>query len=126
MAARCHKNDLLFILHSDGDLMPLMQDLIDMGLDVLQPVDPSCMDIVKVKQMVGDRLCLLGNVPNELLRSGTPDEVDRLVKNLIRKVAPGGGYCVGSGNSVPDWATFENYMAMRVAALKYGSYPIRL
>jgi uroporphyrinogen decarboxylase len=126
MADRCHRNGLLFIMHSDGDLMPLMPDLIELGLDVLQPIDPSCMNIFKVKEMYGDRLCLVGNVPNELLRSGTPDEVDRLVRDLIRRVAPGGGYCVGSGNSVPEWAAFENYMAMRGAALKYGAYPIGL
>lgn len=124
MADRCHKNDLLFCMHSDGDLMPLMEDLIDLGLDVLQPIDPTCMDIVKVKEMYGDRLCLVGNVPNELLRSGKPDDVEAAVRYLIRKVAPGGGYCVGSGNSVPEWAEFENYMAMREATLKYGRYPI--
>jgi uroporphyrinogen decarboxylase len=126
MASRCHKNDLLFFLHSDGNVMPLMEDFIDMGLDVLQPIDPGCMDIVKVKQMYGDRLCFVGNVSNELLRTGSPEEIDRRVRELIRDVAPGGGYCVGSGNSVPEWARFENYMAMREAALKYGKYPIRL
>jgi uroporphyrinogen decarboxylase len=124
MAERCHKKDLLFMMHSDGDLTPLMEDLIDLGLDVLQPIDPSCMDIVKVKEEYGDRLCLVGNVANELLRSGTPGEIEKRVKDLIGKVAPGGGYCVGSGNSVPEWAKFENYMAMREATLKYGSYPI--
>ena len=126
MAARCHRKGLIFFMHSDGDLMPIMEDLIDFGLDVLQPIDPSCMDIVQVKKMYGDRLCLVGNVANELLRSGTPAEVQEVVRNLIRKVAPGGGYCVGSGNSVPEWANFENYTAMREAGLKYGSYPIIL
>jgi uroporphyrinogen decarboxylase len=125
MAARCHQKDLLFFMHTDGDVMPLMEDLIQMGLDVLQPIDPTCMDIVKVKEMYGDRLTLVGNVPNELLRSGVPAEVEQYVKNLIAQVAPGGGYCVGSGNSVPEWANFDNFMAMREAALKYGGYPIK-
>jgi uroporphyrinogen decarboxylase len=84
------------------------------------------MDIVKVKELYGDRLCLVGNVSNELLRSGTPAEVEERVKYLIRNVAPGGGYCVGSGNSVPEWAKFENYMAMRGATFKYGKYPLQL
>ena len=48
------------------------------------------------------------------------------VKELLQKVAPGGGYCVGSGNSVPDWARFDNYMAMRDTTLKYGGYPIQI
>lgn len=125
MAARCHVSNLLVFMHSDGNLMPLMEDIIAIGVDVLQPIDPTCMDIVKVKEIYGDRLCLAGNVSNELLRSGTPVEVDATVKKLIRKLAHGGGYCVGSGNSVAAWSRFENYMAMRNATLKYGRYPIR-
>lgn len=126
MARRCHEKGLLFFMHSDGDLTMLMEDLIDLGVDVLQPVDPTCMDIVRIKETYGDRLCLAGNVPNELLRSGTPSGVEDLVKKLIEKCAPGGGYCVGSGNSVPEWARFENYMAMRGAALKHGFYPLSI
>lgn len=125
MARRCHRNNLLFFMHSDGNLMPVMNDLIELGVDVLQPIDPTCLDIAAVKERYGDRLCLAGNVSNELLRSGTPDEVDTVVKKLISTCAPGGGYCVGSGNSVPEWAKFENYMAMREAVFRYGGYPIR-
>jgi uroporphyrinogen decarboxylase len=126
MATRCHKSDRIFFMHTDGDVTLLIDDFIKMGLDVLQPIDPSCMDIVKVKEMYGDRLTLVGNVSNELLRSGTPADVEQYVKELLTKVAPGGGFCVGSGNSVPDWAQFENYMAMRDTVLKNGKYPIRL
>jgi len=126
MAARCHRNDLLFFMHTDGDVTNLMQDIIDMGVDVLHPIDPTCMDIVKMKEMYGDRLCLVGNVSNELLRSGTRAEVEERVKFLLKNVAPGGGYCMCSGNSVPEWAQFENYMAMRDTTLKYGWYPIQL
>jgi len=126
MAARCHQNDRIFFMHSDGDLMMLMEDIIDIGVDVLQPIDPTCMDIEQVKEMYGNRICLVGNVSNELLRSGTSGQVEKRVKKLIRKVAPGGGYCIGSGNSVPNWAKFENYMVMRETALKFGTYPISI
>ena len=64
MARRCHAKDRIYIMHSDGDLTKLMPDLIDVGIDVLQPIDPSCMDIAKTKQEFGDRICLVGNVPN--------------------------------------------------------------
>ena len=124
MADRCHKNDLLFFMHSDGDLRPLMEDIIDMGVDVLQPIDPTCLDIAEVKKEYGDRICLAGNVSLELLRSGKPDEVEAYVKQLIQSCAQGGGLCVGSGNSVPEWAQFENYMAMRETVLRYGEYPV--
>ncbi len=126
MAKRCHAKDRIFFLHSDGDLSALMDDLIDMGLDVLQPIDPTCMDIAAVKRQWGDRLALVGNVSNELLRSGQPSEVEARVKELLSQVAPGGGYGLGSGNSVPAWSKFENYQAMRQTCLKYGAYPINL
>ena len=103
-----------------------MEDIINSGVDVIQPIDPSCLDIVEFKKIYGDRICMVGNVSNELLRSGTSAEVEARVKELLSKVAPGGGYCLGSGNSVPDWARFENYMAMRDATLKYGVYPIQI
>ncbi len=126
MAQRCHQKDRLFLMHSDGDLTTLMDDLIDMGLDALQPIDPTCMDIVAMKQRYGERICLIGNVANELLRSAEPTAIEARVKELLRLCAPGGGYCLGSGNSVPAWARFENYMAMRDTALKHGAYPISI
>lgn len=126
MSDRCHAKDRLFLLHSDGDLNELMEDIIKCGVDVLQPIDPSCLEIVEFKQMYGDRVCMVGNVSNELLRSGTTAEVESRVKELLTKCGPGGGYCLGSGNSVPDWAQFSNYMAMRDTTLKFGSYPIQI
>jgi uroporphyrinogen decarboxylase len=126
MARQCHKEGLFFFFHSDGVLWDLMDDLIDLGIDALHPIDPTCMDINEVKRRVGHRICILGNISNEILMTGTPEEVEELVKSRIRDLAPGGGYCLGSGNSVPEWAKFENYMAMRDAGLKYGRYPIQI
>lgn len=123
---RCHENNRLFLMHSDGDLSMIMDDLIAMGLDVIHPIDPSCMDIAKVKKTWGDRICLIGNVSNELLRSGSASEIEARVKELLREVAPGGGFALGSGNSVPDWAKYENYLAMRETCLKHGGYPISI
>ncbi len=125
IARRCHERDLLMFMHSDGDLSPIMEDLIALGLDAIQPIDPTCMDIAQVKREFGGRIALVGNVSNELLRAGAPDEIEARVRELIRDCAPGGGYALGSGNSVPNWAKFENYMAMRDAGLKYGAYPIK-
>jgi uroporphyrinogen decarboxylase len=122
---KCHDNNRLFMMHSDGDLSLLMDDLIGMGLDVIQPIDPSCMDMAAVKKRWGDRICLVGNVSNELLRSAPAAQIEARVKELLRDAAPGGGFALGSGNSVPNWANYENYLAMRAACLKYGGYPIQ-
>jgi uroporphyrinogen decarboxylase len=124
MADLCHAHGRLFFFHSDGDLMPIMEDLIALDIDVLHPIDPTCMNIGKVKELYGERICLAGNISNELLQRGTPEQVRALVIKRIQVLAPGGGYCLGSGNSVTDWSRFENYMAMRETALEHGTYPI--
>jgi uroporphyrinogen decarboxylase len=113
-------------MHSDGDLSVLMDDLIAMGLDVIQPIDPSCMDMAAVKKKWGDRICLIGNVSNELLRSASTSEIEARVKELLCDAGPGGGFALGSGNSVPNWAKYENYMAMRETCLRHGGYPISI
>jgi uroporphyrinogen decarboxylase len=82
--------------------------------------------MAKVKKQWGDRICLIGNVSNELLRSASTQEIEARVKELLRTAGPGGGFALGSGNSVPNWAKFENYLAMREAGLKHGGYPIRV
>ncbi len=122
----CRDNGLYFFFHSDGVLWELMDDLIAVGVNALHPIDPTCMDIEEVKRKVGDRLCLVGNISNQILAEGTPEEVAELTKKRLQTIAPGGGYCLGSGNSVPNWARFENYMAMRQTALEYGRYPISI
>jgi uroporphyrinogen decarboxylase len=127
MVDLCHAAGALAIYHSDGKLDPIVEDLIDMGFDGLNPIQPEAMDIVELKRQVGGRLGLLGNIDlSYTLTRGTPKEVDSEVRKRIRELAPGGGYCLGSANSVPDYVPFENYMAMRDAWLKYGRYPIQL
>lgn len=123
---RCHENNRLFLMHSDGDLSTLMDDLIAMGLDAIQPIDPSCMDMAKVKKQWGDRICLIGNVSNELLRSGSTSQIAARVKELLRDAGPGGGFALGSGNSVPNWAKYENYAAMLATCMEHGNYPISI
>lgn len=124
LASICKKRDLLFIFHSDGNIWPIMEDLIAIGFEAIHPIDPTSMDINEVKEKVGKRIGIIGNVHTDLLASGTPEEVEELTKKLIREIAPEGGYALGSGNSVPSWAQFRNYEAMRETALRYGIYPI--
>jgi uroporphyrinogen decarboxylase len=124
IAKRCHDNNVLLFQHSDGDLNPLMEDIIDIGTDLVHPIDPTCMSVGDTVAQYGDKLAFAGNVANELLRSGTTEEVEDRVKYLIKTAAPGGGYCLAAGNSVTEWAQFNNFIAMLKAAEKYGHYPI--
>jgi uroporphyrinogen decarboxylase len=85
------------------------------------------MDIVKVKEQVKGKLCVIGNVDlGYTLTRGTPEETAEEVKEKIRLLAPGGGYCLGSSNSVPDYVKVENYRAMVETTKDFGKYPIAL
>ncbi len=113
------------IYHSDGNLDEALDDIAESGITTLHPIEPKVMDIVEVKRKYGHKLSLIGNLDlNYLLPFGTTEEVDAEVRRLIRQVGPGGGYAVGSGNSVTEYVPVANFNAMRVAAFKYGGYPI--
>ena len=115
---------LPWIVHSDGNLLPFVDDLLTLGIAGLHPNEKGAMDICAMKRDYGDRLCLLGNVDLDLLGRGTPDEVDAEVRGLIRDIAPGGGYIVTSGNSLASYLKPENCRAMSQAVRNYGQYPI--
>lgn len=116
-----------FLYHTDGILWNVMEDILDCGVNALHPIEPQAMDIREVKKRYGDRLCVIGNLDlSGPLTRGTPQEVEQEVKRLLREVAPGGGYCLGSGNSVPDYVPVENYLAMIEATHRYGRYPISI
>lgn len=93
-----------WVLHSDGDVTELLDDLLSLGIDGLHPNEEGAMDIRRMKRDYGDGLCLLGNVDLDLLMLGEPDEVRETVRELIRNVGPGGGYIVTSGNSLAQYA----------------------
>ena len=120
------KTGAALFFHSDGNIWPILEDLIAIGFDAIHPIDPTSMDIREVKKRVGKKLAVMGNIHTDLLPRGTPEEVRELTKKTIREIAPGGGFALGSGNSVPEWARFENYQAMRETALTYGAYPIKI
>jgi len=121
--ARAHDLPLLF--HSDGDLRPILPDLAEIGFDAIHPIEPKGMDIAEIKRDWGHRFCLLGNIDLcYTLPRGTPQEVEAEVRLRIGQAGPGGGYCVGSANSVPEYVPVANYRAMVDAAFRYGAYPL--
>ena len=115
---------LPFIMHTDGKVTQVLPDLIACGLDALHPIEPKAMDIAAVKREYGDRLALLGNIDVDLLTRGSPEEIRADVQGRIRAVAPGGGFAIGSSNSIPDYVPLENYRALIEASLAFGCYPI--
>jgi len=127
LASIAHGAGMPFIVHSDGRLWEVIPDLIALGVNALHPIEPKAMDINEVKARYGDRLALFGNLDlGSTLVRGTPDEVRAEVRQRIRELAPGGGYAVGSSNSVTRYVPVENFNAMREATFEYGVYPIDL
>jgi len=121
------KHSLPVIYHSDGDLTEVMDDIISCHVDAIQPIQPKAMDIVEVKKRWGDKLALIGNIDLEYtLTLGGVEDVIRKVKERIKELAPGGGYAVGTSNTVTHYVKLENYKAMIAATKKWGKYPIRL
>ena len=118
----CREISVPWILHTDGNILPIVEDLLAMGIEGIHPVDPNCMDIRSFKKKYGDRVCVLGNVNVDTLTDGTPEETYEETRDLIRDLAPGYGYILSSGNSVPEFAQPENVLALARALEDFARY----
>lgn len=124
MIALIHAEGALCIKHSDGDLYPLLDMLVAAGPDGLNPIEPVAgMELKKVKQLVGDKVCLTGNIDcARLLPHGTPGQVREAVRQAIADAAPGGGYILTSSNSIHSSCDPQNFVAMVRACHEFGGY----
>jgi uroporphyrinogen decarboxylase len=113
---------LPWIFHSDGNIMPVLDDLLTLGMRGIHPLEPGPMDLATMKERVGKRVCLVGNVSVDTLSAGTPAQVRAETKRCIETGAPGGGYMITSSNSVPCYARPENVRAMADAIRDFGAY----
>ncbi len=126
MVNLCSKHDIPVIYHSDGNIWEVLPDIIAIGAKALHPLEPKAMDIKEVKDKVKGKLALIGNIDVDSLARKTPEEITEEVTERLRYIAPGGGYCLGSSNSIPNWAKLDNYRAMLKANYDFGKYPITL
>jgi uroporphyrinogen decarboxylase len=119
-----HDEGALCIKHSDGNIYPILDLIVDAGPDGLNPIEPAAgMELGEVKRRVGDRVCLVGNIDcGQLLPHGTPGEVRDAVRRAIADAAAGGGYIVSSSNSIHSTCRPENLAAMVDAAHAFGRY----
>ena len=123
-----HERGIPCIKHTDGNIWPIYDVILDTGIDGLHPIDPMAgMDIGEAKEKFGDRVCLCGNVSCAFsLVSGTVEEVKQETKEVIRKAGKGGGLICMSSNSIHSGVNPKNYVAMVEAIREYGSYPLAL
>jgi len=100
-----------WILHTDGNILPLVEDLLAMGIKGIHPLDPNCMDIRAFKQKYGRRVCILGNVNVETLTAGTAEETYAETRDSS-EISPQVTIHSSSGNSIPEYARIENVQAL--------------
>jgi uroporphyrinogen decarboxylase len=112
------------IMHNDGQIWDVMDDLVDTGINGFHPVERAAgMDLSKVKQRYAGRLCPIGNVDNKVTMStGTPDDIEREVKECLGIGMPGGGYILSTDHSIHDGMPYESVMAYVEAGRKHGVY----
>jgi uroporphyrinogen decarboxylase len=121
-----HDNGLYFWKHSDGNIMPVLDSLVDAGIDGIDPVDPlGSMDLAAIKQQYGNAIAIKGNVDCvNLLPAGTKEEIITAVKDCIKKAGAGGGYVCSSSNSIHTGVEPGLYKTMVEAIHTYGVYPL--
>ena len=113
------------LLHSDGSIYKLMGDLIDIGVDAINPVQHSAkdMDTSRLKVEYGKHLSFHGSIDTQqVLPWGTPDDVHREVKTRIEHLGPAGGFVLAAVHNIQAEVPPENIVAMYDAAQEYGQY----
>jgi len=118
------------ILHSDGDLSEIFEDIIRCGVDALNPIETTTAnpdyDIFKLNERYGEKITFIGNLSPVLLTLGEIAEIEASAKRLIRELAPGGGYIFSSGHSINPAISVDSFEAMQNIRRKYGNYPINI
>ncbi len=119
-----HEAGAYVIKHTDGNIMGIIEMIIDTGIDGLNPIEPQAgMDIGLIKQKYGDRIAIIGNIDCGYLLSQAPaDEVRRVTRETIEVAKPGGGYLLSSSNSIHSSVKPENFLAMVETLREYGPY----
>jgi uroporphyrinogen decarboxylase len=121
--------DAKIMYHTCGAVHNLINDLIEIGVDILNPVQTSAtgMDTKRLKNDFGDKISFWGGIDTRrVLPRGTVEEVREEVKNVIRNLAPGGGYVLNFVHNAQPDVKPENICAMFEAGKKYGKYPLEL
>ncbi|MBU0991896.1 MAG: hypothetical protein KJ737_05320 [Proteobacteria bacterium] len=109
-------------LHCDGDWLKNLKTLRRLPAKKVIIEFDGFTDMFRAKQEIGDRMCIYGDVPAEMLALGSPGEVEEYCHRLIEEVGAGGGFILASGCEVPYNAKPENLRAVVQSAVKYGYY----
>lgn len=121
MVEAAHAKGKPYILHACGDVEEIMDDYIDYcGIDAKHSFEDVIMPVTEVKRRYGDRIAICGGVDVDKLARLPEHELRKYVRGILEECAPGGGYLLGSGNSVANYIPVENFLAMLDEGLKFS------
>ncbi len=117
-----HSRDVDLIFHCDGDMRALLPNLLDAGIDCIQPLEVHAgLDVRELHPRCGDRVSFMGNIGvDEMMLP--PDQLEALMAEKVNTAKRGGGYIYHSDHSVPPSVPFERYQHVLNLARKYGAY----
>ena len=122
-AYKAKKPDILVAYHSCGHIMPIIDELIEIGVDVLNPIQPLCMDPAVVKKEFGDRLSFWGAIDvQKTLPFGTVQDIRDEVALRRKTIGEGGGYLMSPAHNVQADTSLENILALYKANLELTRY----
>jgi len=122
-SARDINPEIHIFYHSDGYIEPIIPELIEIGVDILNPVQPECMDPAKLKREYGDKLAFWGTVScQRTMPFGTPEDVINEVKLRIKTVGENGGLLIAPTHILEPDVPWENVLAFFEGVKKYGRY----
>ncbi|MBW2062802.1 MAG: hypothetical protein JRI95_14755 [Deltaproteobacteria bacterium] len=124
-----NNTEAFLFLHSCGSIYKFIPDLIELGLDIINPVQVAAKDMNtgKLKKEFGDKITFWGAIDTQrVLPFGSPDDVECEVKQRISDLAPGGGYVLSAVHNIQAGVSPENICRMYEAARQFGQYPISL
>jgi len=127
-AYRAAKPDIILAYHTCGSVLPFIDDLIEMGIDALNPIQVTAngMDPAALKRQYGDRIALLGGIDQRhVLPEGTPQDVDLEVRNRIWEMGQGGGYMVAPTHDIQADTPVENVLQLFQSVKEWGQYPLK-
>jgi uroporphyrinogen decarboxylase len=119
-AARAIKPDILVQYHTDGNCQAVIPELIEVGVDILNPVQPECMDPAEIKEQYGDRLSFSGTIGTQsTMPFGTPAEVRAVIRERVETVGRGGGLMLAPSHVLEPDVPWENVEAFVAAVREY-------
>ncbi len=114
--------------HSDGDVTPLIEDFIEIGVDILNPIQTSVgsmSDLLSLKKRFGSNIVFCGGIDtHRVLPYGSIEEVRQEVRRVMQILGPGGGCMIGAVHTVMNDVPPENVLAMVDAVEEFGHYPL--